>query len=522
MFSGVNFAQEQGAILFKIDQEPVYTSEFLRMYEKQVKMLGSDNKSSRKEYFDLFTLYKLKVKDAKTLGLDTLTSFKKEFEGQRERLLQPYLKDESTIEFLVQQAYDRTITEVNASHILINVNPEFTAQDTLIAFQKITVLRNRILNGESFESVSKAYSEDPSTKINGSNLGYFSAFQMLYPFENAAYNTPVGKISEPFRTSFGYHIVQTNGFRKILGEREVAHIMIGDVSEAGKKRVDSIYNILKRTPEKFESLAITLSDDSATSQSGGKLPKMGLGDAIESFEKVVFYELKEAQDISLPFKTEYGWHVAKLLKVYPIPTYEDLYMELKQKVLSDDRSSLELSSLAKKLEKQYVVVENAAIASKIFTVDWSIPESDKKLSVISVNGENYLLEDFIVFLKSSKNKAGTDSFRNFKTFALIDYYKRHLEETDENFRALLKEFKEGLLLFNLMEKKVWNPSKNNDAQRTFYEGNKGKYKQPFEAVHGKVIGDYQAFLEVQWVKQIKKDYTLEINADAYRKTINEE
>ncbi len=521
MFSGVIHAQKDTAILFKIDNEPVSVSEFNRMYNRQVEMLGSEDENSRKEYFNLFTNYKLKVKEAIDIGLDTVAEFKAELAAQRERLAQPYLKDEKASEYLIQEAFERTITEVNASHILVKLKPKATVQDTMEAFRKISELREKILKGADFEEMARKHSEDPSAKVNGGNLGYFSAFQMLYPFESAAYNTEIGAISQPFRTTYGYHIVRTNDFRMVEAEREVAHIMISDLSENGKSRIDSIATLLKKSPEKFEILAKDLSDDSASANSEGKLPLMRVGDAIESFEKIVFYELNEAGQISKPFNTEYGWHIAKLIKIHPMPSKDELYFQIRKKVLSDSRSSLEFSELVKRLEMNYIIVENASAVSDILAGEWSITDADKKVVVLSVNEENYFLEDFILFLKRNTMPHGIDAFKNFREFAIVDYYKQHLETSDESFKTTLSEFKEGMLLFNLMELEVWNPSKNVIDQRAFYETHKFEYKQPFEAVQGKVISDYQVYLEEQWVKKLKRKHVLQINSEELEKILNE-
>ena len=519
--SQVCWAQEMTPVLFKIDNEAVYTSEFIRMYNKQVEMLGVDDINSKRDYFDLFQDYKLKVKEARDKELDTSSSYKNELAAYRERLLQPYLKDEEASKFLIDEAYERTITQVNASHILIKLRPKFTVQDTVNAYNEISELRRRIMDGEEFEALAKSFSQDPSAKVNGGNLGFFSAFEMVYPFESAAYNTPVGEVSMPFRTSFGYHIVKTHSFKDLIGAREIAHIMIANKEDAGKVKIDSIFKVLKSNPESFSQLAEEFSDDSASTNKGGKLPKMNIGDAIESFEQVVFFDLKEEGEISQPFKTEFGWHIAKLLKLYPVPTKEEIYNELRKKVLADSRSSMEIKALVEKLTKQYSIKENIPVISDIASGNWSITDSNKGEIILTINEENYSLEDFILFLKRDKTNAGIDAFKEFREVQIVNYYKNHLEETNGNFKWTLAEFGEGLLLFNLMEQEVWNPSKNLIKQQEFYENHKRNYNGSFKTSQGKVISDYQKFLEEAWIETLKKKHSIEINSEELAKILNE-
>ena len=219
-------AQNNKNILFTIDKEPVYSDEFLKIFNKNRAIVEEENKKSIEEYLELFINYKLKLKEAYNLRLDTVSSYKKELKKYRSQLVAPYLKDSKVTDALLYEAYDRIKTEVRANHILVRLNPKATPQDTLKAYNKIIEARNKIINGALFATIAKEYSEDPSAKQNGGDLGYFSAFGMVYPFENAAYNVEFGNVSMPFKTSFGYHIVTVTDKRQSKGEVEVAHIMI--------------------------------------------------------------------------------------------------------------------------------------------------------------------------------------------------------------------------------------------------------------------------------------------------------
>ncbi len=210
-------AQIKDEVLLTIDKKPVYTSEFIRVYQKNKDIIIDSNQKSVDDYLNMFIDFKLKLQYAYDLELDTTISFKNELSKYREQLILPYLVDNEVSELLVKEAYTRTIDEINVSHILIKVSVDASPSDTLNAYNKINEARNKVLSGVAFEQVAKEYSEDPSVKHNNGNLGYFSAFDMVYSFESTAYNTPVGEISKPFRTKFGYHILKINDKRSSKG-----------------------------------------------------------------------------------------------------------------------------------------------------------------------------------------------------------------------------------------------------------------------------------------------------------------
>ena len=244
----VNAQNKKDRVLFTVDGEPVYTSEFLQVYNKNKDVVNKENKKDIEEYLGLFINYKLKLKQAYNLKLDTVPAYLKEFNKYKKQLIEPYLKDRKVTDKLVKEAYNRTKYEVKAKHILIIVKLNASPADTLKAYNKALEARKEILEGKKFEDVAKKYSQDPSAKENGGNLGYFSAFSMVYPFESAAYNTNVGEVSMPFRTRFGFHIVGVDDKRLSEGEIQVAHIMIKEKKEDStyaKKQINDIYNKLK-------------------------------------------------------------------------------------------------------------------------------------------------------------------------------------------------------------------------------------------------------------------------------------
>ena len=226
------FAQKEPVVM-TINDKPVTKSEFLQIYTKNNPNPSFD-KDSLDRYMELFQVFKLKVAEAEALGYDTLPRLQKELEGYKKQLALPYLIDSVQNQAMVQEAYNRTATEVRCSHILVKLDPNASPKDTLAAYNRLLGLKARIEKGEDFASVAKSKlgSEDPSVVNNGGDLGYFTAFQMVYPFEEKAYTTQVGAVSEPFRTRFGYHILKVTDKRAARGTIKVAHLMISTGREA--------------------------------------------------------------------------------------------------------------------------------------------------------------------------------------------------------------------------------------------------------------------------------------------------
>ncbi len=504
-FLGVIFfmltkAQDSNEVLLSIDNVPVYASEFKRVYLKNIDLVKDESKKNIDEYLDLFINYKLKLQEAKALGLDKREAYIKELKGYKEQLSKGYLTDTQTSEALIKEAYERSQERIHASHILISLSPNATPKDTLAAYQKISEARNRILEGESFESVAKTYSEDPSVSKNEGKLGWFSVFRMVYPFENAAYSTGVGDLSRPFKTQFGYHILKVNNREKRLGEVTVAHIMvaINDVrsAEQAEERIKEINQQLDQGAH-FGSLAKQYSDDPSTALNGGKIRRFGQGALnSEKFEKVAF-SLQNKGEISKPLKTKYGWHIIKLIEKHPGKTFEEEKENITRRVEKDSRSKLVTSSFIALLKEKYSVAQNKEaiqyfkknITNAFFTKEWEIPEDDQHLKkeLFRIKNERFVYNDFAEFLKREQSKAKNftdislfidEAYKQFESTTLLRYYKTHLEEDNQDFAHIIKEYRDGLLLFDLMQSKIWNVSRTDSVGlKKFYDSQKNEYSQ---------------------------------------------
>ena len=499
----LNFSFSQEQTVMEIDGKPVTKSEFLQIYLKNNPDPKYD-KAALDEYMELFKKFKLKVAEAEALGYDTIPKLKRELEGYRKSLATPYLVDSEKNEEMIRQAYERMKKEIRASHILIRVDENAPSADTLAAWNKLMALKKRIENGEDFATVAKSEggSDDPSAAYNGGDLGYFTAFQMVFPFEEAAYNTPIGKISNPVRTRFGYHILKVVDERPARGTLTVAHIVITtskedtpeQVGDAAKK-AQEIYDKLQKG-ESFEELANMFSDDFNSSEKGGVLPPFGTGTTtrmLPEFEEAAF-ALKNDGDISKPVKTQYGYHIIKRIGWKDLASFESMKKDLQNKVKRDDRAKKTQDYFVQKLKKEYNYSDKTAktlkpfytaIDSSYYKGTWSADKikSDKPLFVL--NGKNFTQKQFADYLaKNYSMVANTNikdmvnlQYANWEKTAILAYEETQLERKHPEFKALMQEYHDGILLYEVMSDKVWNKaSKDTSGLKDFYRLNMSKYQ----------------------------------------------
>ena len=481
-------------VLFTVEEDPVTVDEFLRVYNKNLDLVKDESQKDIDAYLKLFIDYKLKIKEARRLKLDEKPGYQREFANYKKQLTQNYLSDNKVTEDLIKEAYHRSIEDVKASHILIRINEE--EQDTTEVYNRLMSLRDQILD-EGYENVQKEVHNGKT--VFAEDLGYFSAFKMVYPFESKAYSTKVGEVSLPFRTQFGFHIVYVQDRRPSLGEVTVAHIMVADNQKDStlvpKVRINEIYRKLQQG-ESFESLAKQFSDDKSSSARGGVLsPFTGGQLSSQEFEDMAF-SLEEPDQISEPFKTEFGWHIVKLLDKKGVPSFEESKPELEQKVRRDSRSKLINSALVERLQKQYhiksydeglVYFENL-IDPSYFSTNWKKPDVvDSTKVVLTIKDQDYRYSDFMSHLAQAQRSYSSKKLpvevlieREYKTFlekSLLTYHEEHLEFENPEFGFVVNEYREGLLLFDLMEQEVWNAaSKDSVGLRAFYEKNKQNYR----------------------------------------------
>ena len=477
---------------------------------------------------DLFINYTLKVKEAYQLKLDTLPSYIKEIETYRNQLSAPYLQDKSFTDKLIKEAYFRTKNEIKAKHILIRTKKNATPEDTLAAYNKILNIRNRILAGEDFEKVAVAVSEDASArdnpqrnfKGNQGNLGYFSAFKMVYPFEVAAYKTPVGEISMPFKTRFGYHIVKVDQIRISKGEVEVAHLLITDLTPTGKTKIEQVYAKLV-AGKSFDSLVKAYSNDNSSKDKGGKLAKFGTGRMVPPFEEAAF-SLQSVGDFSKPFKTRFGWHILRLLKKHPLKSFDEMKATITASLKRSGRMKLSDDAVLNKLKKNYQIIEHEKAKELFNRKDIRKISKDSLQNVLfSINERAFTQADFVSFIANKKQQPIGILFENYKNQQIVKYFKENLVNTVPEYATLLKEYEDGLLLFELMQQKIWNTSsKDTLGLKQFFRDNKKNYAaQELTEIKGQVINDYQNFLEQNWIADLRKKNKIKINKKQLKKLI---
>ncbi|MEC7646641.1 MAG: peptidylprolyl isomerase, partial [Bacteroidota bacterium] len=347
------------------------------------------------EYMNLFVNFKLKVREAEELGLDTNTSFISELEGYRKQLAKPYLKNNDFDSQMLIESYNRMQQDVKASHILISLDEQATSKDQKLAYDKALKIRKSIINGElSFSEAAKSYSDDKSAISNGGDLGYFTVFMMVYDFETAAYETEIGDISMPVKTKYGYHLIQVEDKRNAVGQVKVAHIMFktgqGSRLKEANNKITKAMELLQNG-EEFGDVAERFSEDRSTAVKGGVLPRFGVGKMVPEFANVAF-SLNNIGDISDPFLTAYGWHVIKLIEKVPIASFPEVESELKRMIEKDSRGELSQKALYEKLHNSYRVVNKPEEYSR-FRKRAALKVEDGKFSILSLNYNTLLTID---------------------------------------------------------------------------------------------------------------------------------
>ena len=487
----------QSVKLFTAGDETVYTDEFAYVYRKN--NINNDSAFTHgdiKGYLDLYIKFKLKIAEAKSRGMDTTAAFKREFSTYRDQLKKPYLTENRVTEQLIKEAYERYKQEVRASHILVKVDEHAAPSDTLKAYNQILDIRTKANDGEDFGALAQQYSDDPSAKTNKGNLGYFTAFQMVYPFESGAYNTAVGEISQPLRTRFGYHILKVHDKRPTLGSVEVSHIMVRiqpnkEDSLQARNKIFEIYDQAVGGVS-WDALAKQFSEDINTKNTGGKLRPFKVGQMPFEFQEAAF-ALNEPGDISDPIMTPFGWHIIKLEGKEPLESFDDMENSIKSRIDRDSRTELNKKAFVARLKRENNFKEGAVKAelhhyadSSLIRGKWRYSKELDNLNEVlfEIGDRQYTLKNFFDYVMTEQrpNSYQPDVYlqllyNNFADSRIIAYEEDHLEDKYEDYRMLVNEYKEGILLFELMEKEVWNKAvEDTTGLRAFYNDNIDKYQ----------------------------------------------
>jgi peptidyl-prolyl cis-trans isomerase SurA len=492
------YAQEKDdEILMTIHDRNISVGEFERIYKKNNSNTALEQQTVE-EYLDLFINFKLKVIEAEEMGLDTTRAFLQEFNGYKKQLAKPYLSDQEEVDLLVEEAFERYQKEINASHILIRLNEYAGPEDTTLAWNKAMDIRNRLLAGEDFATVARAYSDDPSAKNNGGNLGWFTVFRMVYPFETAAYNTPKGGISLPARTRFGYHLIYVGDKRPARGEVQVAHIMVmvpesmtNEQKEDAKRKIYNLYDSLQSGMD-FSELAMRHSEDRGSAGRGGELPWFGTGRMVPEFEDASF-AIEKVGDISGPIQTSFGWHIIKLLDKKTYDDFETVKADLKASVLKSDRNAYTKIAMIRRIKDKNGFTEYkgnlrefySIVDSTIFDRTWDKNRAAHLAGTLFAIGEREIPQQaFAEHLATHQGgrRMNTEVFVNteyqkFVEQELLRYEEDQLPDKYPEFKHLVQEYHDGILLFDLTDKMVWSKAvEDTTGLEAFYAEHKDDYK----------------------------------------------
>jgi peptidyl-prolyl cis-trans isomerase SurA len=498
-------------VLLTIGGNPITVGEFMAVYQKNDMKKGDPVDTKKLEdYLTLYINFKLKVREAEELGLDTLTSFVTELKGYRDQLAKPYFTNEATIDHLVREAYSREHFDLRTCHIFVKLTPDALPKDTLEAWQKISKIRVRLMNGEAFDKVAAEVSEDPSARDREANqqhpflpgnhgdLGYFTVFDYVYPFESGAYNTEPGKVSPIVRTEYGYHLIKVTTKREALGKVTAAHIYMSIPKNATHEdslrvfqRIDSVYRQLKEGA-KWEDMVKKYSDDKGSVPKGGALPKFGVNRMVPEFIDAL-YKMDKTGDFSAPVQTPYGWHIIRLNDRKKPGTFEEEKADLKQRVQKDSRSELAKQAVFTMIRKECNFTEipealrdfYTVVTDSIFSGKWD-PSLAKNLTkpMFQIGSQRYTQNDFTAYLAKNQHKMEKQkiayfvdkSYKEFVNENLIKFEDLHLESKYPDFRNLMTEYRDGILLFDLTDQKVWSKAtKDTTGLKDFYEKNKTNY-----------------------------------------------
>ena len=530
------FSQNKKDVLMTIDGTPVYGDEFERVYKKNLDLVQDESQRDIDGYLQLFIDYKLKIFEARAQKLDQNEVYKSELSKYRDQLSRNYLFEDKLTEDLAKEAYERGKEEIDAAHILIMVGYDAKPQDTLVAYNKIKAIREKAVKGGDFDQLAKTNSEEPNASESGGNLGYFTVFSMVYPFETAAYNTKVGQVSEIVRSSFGYHIIKVKDRRERLPKIVVSHIMISDKKGAHdfnpEERIKEIATMIKQG-QSFENLAKEFSDDKNSAVNGGKLKPFSKGELrAPEFEEGA-YQLKNIGDVSKPVKTDFGWHIVRLDERVPDATFDEVKAQMEKRVKQGDRGKVVVNTVNKKIKDRYgykngtyfMPFFKTYVTDSVLTRKWKMQPiaaaQDKTLFTIGKNEVKF--SDFAKFVEDRQHNSIPSKdkelllrnyYEEFETESLKDYFRNQLEKENEDYAAVLSEYRDGLLIFDVMEKNIWKEAKNDTVGlQKFYDKNKQNYQWK-QRVEGEIFSATSQIYAQRVQKLLEEGKTAdEIKAD---------
>ena len=526
MALGMNAQKADDPVVFEINGKKIYKSEFMREFLRSV---GKDPKAAPtactyekrqalEEYVDLFVNYRTKLEDAYAQGFDTMPDMIKELRGYRNELAAPYLIDSATLENILKEAYERNRSTLRAAHILVKLGKQPTPQDTLNAYNKAMAYYDRVVKGEDFFAVAAEAAEvrfkeegipegDPRRQDRG-DLGYFNVFEMVYPFESAAYNLEVGAVSLPVRTNYGYHIVKLLDKVPYFSKGSFQHIWVSSSADPSQSegRMKQAFEKIANG-ESFSTVCNNYSDDQSTAANGGMLNDLSIREIPPEY--VHMLALMKIGDISEPFQTRYGWHMLKLNQKDSLASYEEMLPYYKQRLTRDSRSRKPRSAFVEQCKTRYNFKDytqmymkqpvkskgkkakqnkkylasldecRAALTDSVFIKAWHYNDSmiTDMRPLFCVEEMEYNAKDFLKFIEKKQKAEPScdlemylqDRYQNFINDKVFEYADKHLEEEHNEFAQLMNEYRNGLMIFAYNDKMIWSKAiKDTTGLATFY------------------------------------------------------
>ena len=499
-------AQDNDPVLFTVDGTQVHVSEFKYIYSKTNGKNADFSRATLQEYLDLYTKFKLKVKKAKDMKLDTVQSLQEELAGYRRQLADSYLLNKQVTEKLTKELFERSQYDLDISHILFALPADAKGADTVSTFKQAMDARARLLKGDNFATVAQQLSADKSAATNGGHIGYVTAMfpNGFYPLESAAYKLPFDQISMPIRTSVGYHLLKVHSKRPARGEVEVAHILLrteGSDAIVVKMQIDTLYAALKRGGN-FEEMAARSSNDSRTADKGGYVGFVTINRFEQAFEDAAYSVAKDGE-YSLPFQTSVGWHIIKRISKKEIQPYDQMRGQLEARIKRDARFEMARKAMVDDIKRETgfkdypnLLTDFAAtLNDTFFTFQWRAPQLPSDKVLFTMAKKAYTMGNFAQFVEAAtrqrmrmSGETNTDVavqnlYDEYVSESCLRFEEQRLDQKYPEFKALLREYEEGILLFEATRINVWDKaSQDTVGLKNYFKTIKGKYRWEDRAI----------------------------------------
>jgi len=533
--------------LFSVDNEPVQVDEFLAIYKKNNSKADFSEKSL-KEYLELYSLFKMKLKEAKSKKIDTISNLDEEFNTYSNQLAQGYFVDKEYLNKIMQNLYDRSQKDRKVAHILIKIPQNATPEDTLKAYNRILELKAKIKTKEEFFQTATEKSEDPNAKETKGIIGFINIFMTFPSFEEMAYKTPLNEVSTIVKSPYGYHLILPIEERVARGKVSVAHIYTTDKTDDDKKnknaekKIMEAFKAIESKKMSFDTAVRRFSEDNATINSGGALPLFGINEMVSEFEENSF-GLQKIGDVSKPFKSPFGWHIVKLLKKVDRPNFEEAKLWMKEKLDKDERVLNNKQLATKAIKEKYKFKEynenweslaNSFSETQFEKKGWKLSKVSDSKTLFQLEGTVFGQNDFINYIQNKyssitapkKGEILNPLYENYKEFTINEFAKSSLKKENPEYANLIQEYQNGLMIFELMDREIWKKAnKDTLGQKKLYEINKSKYLYKdrikayvFKAKESSIISKIKNELNITSAKnysEIEKDLKKTIDSNSF-------